>query len=662
MRVDTLRPGMSQGVYPERREANAGWLERAYVALAAWARRPHASRHAYLQRMAREIENAGVALRALSEARLREEGDLLRQALRREGLEEVFVIRAFALVREWAQRHTGQRHFDVQLMGGWVMLHGMVAEMETGEGKTLTTVLPACTAALAGIPVHVMTSNDYLVQRDAAAMGPVYRALGLTVGVITEALTPEARRAAYACDVTYGTSKQFAFDYLRDRLAMGRQGNRLRMQLDGLQEKASRCGRLLMRGLCFALVDEADSLLIDEARTPLIIAAPGHNAEQQQTYHEALRLAGQLQAGSDYQLDVSDHGVLLTGRGRARLTALTATLGGVWTGPRRSEERVCLALSALHVFIRDQHYLVKDGKIQIIDEHTGRLMADRSWSQGLHQMMESKEGCDLTGQNETLAQLSFQRFFRRYLRVGGASGTAAEVAGELRAVYGLAVVRIPTHRPVRRQCEDVRLFHREADKQAAVLARVRELVAQGRPVLVGTRSVAISERVSAALGAAGVPCQVLNANQDHDEAARIARAGAAGRVTVATNMAGRGTDISLGLEVAARGGLCVIASEPNESRRIDRQLFGRCARQGEPGSYALLVSLEDELFARHCPVLMRRVFALLTRDRPMTGKWVTFLLKAMQWRVERRQRRLRAAMLKQDQQVGERLGFTGRPD
>ncbi len=662
MRADSLRPGISHGLYPERRELQAGWLEQMLVKLATAVVHPEAGRRAILQRIVEEVARRGRVLSQAGDGGLREEGQALRRQLHREGLAEALIIRAFALARELADRHIGQRHFDTQLMGGWVMMHGMLAEMETGEGKTLTTVLPACTAALAGIPVHVMTSNDYLVQRDAAAMAPVYHALGLTVGVITEGLAAEARRAAYACDITYGTSKQFAFDYLRDRLVLGRDGNRLRLKLEGLHDTAPNRERLLLRGLCFALVDEADSLLIDEARTPLVIASPGHNSDQPRTYQDALRLAGQLRLESEFQIDGQDHSVRLTERGRTRLAELAAPLGGVWVGERRREEQVCLALSALHLFVRDRHYLVKDGKIQIIDENTGRLMADRSWGQGLHQMIESKEVCPVSSRNETLAQINFQRFFRRYLRLAGATGTAAEVAGELRAVYGLSVARIPTRRPSRRHGLGVHLYRSEADKWMAVLARAREGMAQGRPVLVGTCSVAASELLSARLAAAGVSCQLLNARQNQDEAARIARAGEAGRVTVATNMAGRGTDIPLGPEVAARGGLYVIASEPNEARRIDRQLFGRCARQGDPGSYELVCSLEDALFVRHCPALIRRWLALLVHGQPLTGGWARWLVSRVQCRVERHQRRLRAEMLKQDQRLGELLGFSGRPD
>ncbi len=320
--------------------------------------------------------------------------------------------------------------------------------METGEGKTLTATLPACAAALAGIPVHIVTVNDFLVMRDAAWMKPIYRFLGLTVGTITEGMTPDARRSAYACDITYGTNKQLVFDYLKDRLMLGRDARPMHLQIEGLHAEHARRSRLLLRGLCFVIVDEADSVLVDEARTPLIISNVGDASQEEQIYAEAITVARQLEMALDFSILPRDHDVAITDRGKRRMTELAEPFGGVWMGPRRRLELVKRALCALYLYQRDKQYLVRGGKIQIIDEYTGRVMADRSWERGLHQMIEAKEGCSITGQQETLARISYQRFFRRYLRVAGMTGTAREVAQELWAVYNLPVVTIPTNRPV----------------------------------------------------------------------------------------------------------------------------------------------------------------------------------------------------------------------
>jgi preprotein translocase subunit SecA len=563
-------------------------------------------------------------------------------------------------VRAVAAHRLGMAHFDVQLMGGWVLLHGMVAEMQTGEGKTLTATLPACTVALAGFPVHIVTVNDYLAQRDAELMGPVYQALGLTVGVIVQGMDPEARRAAYACDVTYCTNKELAFDYLKDRLTLGRRTSQVQLRVERLAERATPGRALLLRGLAYAIVDEADSVLVDEARTPLLISGGGQDAAIKDLYATALALASQLTPGQDFVLEGQERAVRLTAAGQDRLTALAHDTGGIWRGQRRREAFVLQALTALHVMRRDTHYLVQDGTVQIIDEFTGRIMPDRSWEHGLHQLMEAKEGCALTELHEPLARISYQRFFRRYLRLAGMTGTAREVRGELWSVYGLPVVTIPTNRPLQRSAAGTRVYPTAAAKWEAVVARMRHLHQQARPVLVGTRSVAASEHLSQLLHAVDLPHQVLNARQDRAEAQIVARAGAPGCITVATNMAGRGTDIHLGPGVAAHGGLHVIATEGHEARRIDRQLFGRCGRQGDPGSYELLAAWEDELITLHAGGLWRRLGGWCLR-RALVPSWVgPVLVRHAQRRAERLHARLRRDMLRMDEQLATALAFSGQ--
>jgi preprotein translocase subunit SecA len=653
-----LRPGVAQGCYPQRQEPAGSWLDRSVYTLAGWLLRRAWSPPRRGQHIVRLAKQHARTLAVLNDHQLGESTRELRGRLHYAGLTDELVGQSFALIREVADRTLDLRHFDVQLLGGWAMLHGMVAEMETGEGKTLTATLPACTAALAGIPVHIITVNDYLVTRDAAWMQPLYNTLGLTVGTITEGMDPSARRTAYTCNITYCTNKQLVFDYLKDRLTLGNQASQLRLQLERLYDPQARLDRLLLRGLCFAIVDEADSVLIDEARTPLIISRESATGEQQRLYEQALELASRLQGGVDYAVLERERHIELTDQGKAHLQILTRPWGGVWTGARRRQELVCQALTARQLFIRDKHYLVRDGKVQIIDEFTGRVMADRSWERGLHQLIEAKEGCAITGQKDTLARISYQQFFRRYLRLAGMTGTAQEVAGELWSVYRLRVVTIPTNRPLRRTHRPDQIFRTTAEKWAVIVARIRELQRQGQPILVGTRSVAASEHLSRLLTEAGLPHQVLNARQDQAEADIIARAGEPGRITVATNMAGRGTDIRLLADVAERGGLQVIATERHEARRIDRQLFGRCGRQGDPGSFEAIVSLEDEIVTRYCPPFLRRL---------ITGigctPWASGLIFTLaQHSAERHHAGMRRDLLKLDKQLGDMLAFSGRAE
>lgn len=588
----------------------------------------------------------------------------LRYVLKCEGQTDRLIARCFALVREAAGRAIGMRHFDVQLIGGWAMARGMLAEMETGQGKTLTATLPACAAALAGIPVHVVTANDYLVERDAQLMRPVYEALGLRVGAVRDGMDAEARRAAYACDITYCTGQQLVFDYLKDRLARGNSTSRLNLTLEKLDRGASGASRLLLRGLCYAIVDEADSVLIDEARTPLVLSRRSEARPQQEdVVPQALALAAELTAGVDFTVRKQRQELLITEPGKARLASLGGALGGLWDGPRRREALVEQALRALYLFERDKHYLVREGAVQIIDQNTGRIMPDRSWEHGLHQMIEIKEGCELTGQNQTLARISYQRFFRRYLKLSGMSGTLREVAGELWSTYGLDAVRVPPNRPSRRSFKPERVYMTASQKWKALVEAIREVHARGRPVLVGTCSVATSEHVGSLLTQAGLAHRVLNARQDRQEAEIIAQAGEAGRITVATNMAGRGTDIVLAPGVAERGGLHVIATERNEARRIDRQLFGRCARQGDPGSCEAILSLEDErtagIFSRPIRCLLSK---LIPSDCAVAGWLGSVLTAAPQRATERRHARLRRDLLELDEHLGNLLAFAGETE
>src|SRR5512134_2573855 len=656
-----LPPLASTAAYPEQAFERPGIVDRIADRLVAPAARRLQARKARDPAIVEAARQFAKEAEKLSDAGVKKAAAELQLVLRRDGFTVPAVAQSFALIREVAGRAVGMRHFDSQIRGGWIILNGMIAEMDTGEGKTLTATLPACTAALAGLPVHIISVNDYLTARDAETMGPVYKALGLTVGAVVNGMEPAARRAAYGADVTYCTNKELTFDYLRDRIALGSQVNRIQLSIARVAGGRGRSGQPVLRGLFFAIVDEADSVLVDEARTPLIISARSDQGPEREMYETALTLAGRMVAGQHYVIEGGERHVRVTPQGRETLAAVAGTLPVAFRGARRREELISQALVAMHVFKRDTQYLVRDEKVQIVDESTGRILPDRSWEQGLHQMVEAKEGVPLTSQQTSVARMTYQRFFRRYLRLAGMTGTAREIAPELWSVYRLPVVKVPTNRPVRRCDLGEAVYGTTAEKWRAVVARLRELNQTGRPVLVGTRSVGASEELSRLLAAAGLKHQLLNARQDKEEAEIVARAGQVGGITVATNMAGRGTDIKLAKGVDARGGLHVIATELHESRRIDRQLFGRAGRQGDPGAFEAIVSLEDELsrvYLKGVPLVLAR--RLVGDGRGLSQALLRKLVRYAQVRAEASHAAIRRELLTMDEQLGDLLAFSGK--
>ncbi len=649
-----------RGPYAQRELVRENWLDQLGSRCFGVFKRAVPQRDR--DRVVAAVDAHAARFAALSSAELTLEAARIGSRLREQGLVDAAVFECFALVRECAYRLLGRRHFDVQLYAGWVLVHGNAAEMATGEGKTLTATLAASTAALAGVPVHVITVNDYLVERDATALRPLYAALGLSVGTILEGMSLDQRRAAYACDITYCTNKELVFDYLKDRIALAGQPGPAKLQLERLYGSARSGAGLLMRGLHYAIIDEADSVLIDEARVPVIISRTADNREQTDFYRQASAVAAELVPDLDYVLDRRERRAMLTEHGQARIQELAPARSGVWALRSWREQGVVQAIVAKDLYQRDKHYLVVDDKICIIDEFTGRTMADRSWEMGLHQLIEAKENVTLTGEREPLAKISYQSFFRRYLKLAGMSGSLEEVAAELWNVYRLHTVTIPTHRPcARRRLRDRYLSTAEA-KWECVVARASTLHAAGRPVLIGTRSVATSEELSRHLSAHGLPHQVLNARQDAEEAAVVARAGLAGQITVATNMAGRGTDIVLDAAALAAGGLHVIATERHEAGRIDRQLFGRAGRQGDAGSCECVLCLEDELITGHARVWSRCLAWVWYRSAGTVPDWYgRMLFRFTQKRIERSHARLRRELTDLDERRSDMLAFAGKP-
>ena len=522
---------------------------------------------------------------------------------------------AFAVVREAARRTVGMRPFDVQLIGGIVLHEGKIAEMKTGEGKTLAATMPLYLNALTGRGCHLVTVNDYLARRDAAWMGPIYNFLGLSVGVIVHGLTDEERRAAYAADITYGTNNEFGFDYLRDNMKFA------------LED-------YVQREFHYAIVDEVDSILIDEARTPLIISGPSE--ESTDKYYRINQIIPGLRREKDYTIDEKARTVVLTEEGVARVEK-SLKVQNLYD-PRNIEllHHVNQALKAHTLFKRDVDYVVKNGEVLIVDEFTGRLMPGRRYSEGLHQALEAKEGVKIERENQTLASVTFQNYFRMYEKLAGMTGTADTEAAEFKEIYNLEVVVIPTNMPMIRTDHPDVIYRTEREKFEAAIEEIKELHRQGRPVLVGTISIEKSEKLSGMLSRQGVKHHVLNAKHHEREAEIIAQAGQRGAVTISTNMAGRGTDIKLGEGVAQLGGLHILGTERHESRRIDNQLRGRSGRQGDAGSSRFYLSMEDDLLrifgGERMGAIMDKIG--MEEGQPIESNLLTRQIEAAQRRVE----------------------------
>ena len=598
----------------------------------------------------------------LSDRKLREMAYQLRDrfCLGRDTTEDV--DQAFAVVREVAAREIGLRPFPVQVAGALAIQAGCVAEMATGEGKTLVATMPAVLAGWRGRGCHVVTANEYLAKRDAKWMAPVYKFCGLNVGCIEQGMAPAERKQSYNAQITYCTNKEVTADFLRDRLIIGRiQGLPSALLASIAGGPGVQIDRLVQRGLEHAIVDEADSVLIDEAVTPLIISGAGPNQDHVGAYVHAARFADGLSPSTEYRIDKRYREANLTQAGKQRLAELAEPVGGIWACARRREELTVQALIAREFFVRDKHYVIDNNKVMIVDEFTGRLMPDRTWRDGLHQAIEAKEGLEINLPKETYARISFQRFFRLYRKLSGMTGTVTENQAELWQFYHLPVIVIPTNRPCRRTVMEDRVFTTAVAKWRGVIDEVRRIHETGRPVLIGTRSVRASEYLSGLLAAEGFQHQVLNAVRHDQEAQIVASAGQKDRITVATNMAGRGTDIRLGAGVADLGGLHVVATERHEAGRIDRQLYGRCARQGDPGSAQAIMSLDDELMQQHA----RLTSAALARhyrnsDREISSVFSRSLVNRAQRKAERVALRQRRDVLRTDKWLDEHLGFAGR--
>ncbi|MFD1953961.1 preprotein translocase subunit SecA [Paenibacillus thailandensis] len=568
-----------------------------------------------LMRTVEEINGLEPQISALTDEQLRAKTDEFKARYEKDGDLDPILAEAFAVVREASKRVLGKRHYDVQLIGGMVLHEGKIPEMKTGEGKTLVATLAVYLNALTGKGVHVVTVNDYLAQRDSAEMGKIYEFLGLTVGCNLHGLTHEQKQAAYACDITYGTNNEFGFDYLRDNMVLYKE-------------------QMVQRPLNYAIIDEVDSILIDEARTPLIIS--GQAAKSTEIYYAADRFVSRLKEEEDYVIDVKLRNVNLTEAGVEK-TERAFQIDNLYDHAHvLLNHHIQQALKARYIMKRDVDYVVQDGEVIIVDEFTGRLMAGRRYSDGLHQAIEAKEQLKVQNESMTLATITFQNYFRMYRKLAGMTGTAKTEEEEFKRIYGLEVVQVPTNKPnIRKDLPDV-VYKSENGKFNAVVEEIVARHKNNQPVLVGTVSIENSERLSEMLKRRGVKHKVLNAKFHAEEAEIISHAGQAGAVTIATNMAGRGTDILLGEGVAELGGLHIIGTERHESRRIDNQLRGRAGRQGDPGSTQFYLSLQDDLMRRFgAENIMNMMDRLgLEEDQPIESRMITRAIESAQKRVE----------------------------
>jgi len=604
--------------------------------------------HAGMWQLVRRVDELAPAMEVLDDVALRRLGRSLAYRAKSGEPVDSLLIDSFAATREAGRRRLGMRHYDVQILAGAALVHGAILEMQTGEGKTLVATLPLVLYALAGRGAHLATVNDYLARRDAEWMQPIYEALGLKVGIVESQMDFDQRRKAYGCDVTYGTAKEFGFDFLKDRL-MNRE------MTDGRGDLAAALtgkvvggqARLLQRPYWFALVDEADNVLIDEARTPLIIASPPGEAQamEQALFRFAAEAALVLERDRDFEQDVQKQTCELLGRGRGRVRALDRPPELEPTSLLAIYDAVERALRARQFFNRDRQYVVREGKIVIIDEFTGRAAEGRTWRDGLHQAVEAKEKVEITVPSGHAARITIQDLFARWPHLAGMTGTIATSAREISRTYDVAVGVVPTHRPaIRRRLPPIVCANYQ-EKLERIVAEIVEMHAINRPVLIGTRSIDKSEDLSRLLTAAGLQHTVLNARHIAREAEIVAEAGQPGQITVSTNMAGRGTDIKLGEGVADLGGLHVICTELHDSARIDRQLVGRCGRQGDPGTWRQFVALDDEiLLAGFGPKRVKWVVAGLRSRLGGSGESLLRTFRRAQKRVEARHVRQRRVL------------------
>lgn len=645
---------------PERERVDYTWLDRGFLwfyrnIVFALLKNFHSD-----ARTAKQVINRSEQLASLSDAEFDEHRAAVHARLLREGIHHELVIESFALVREASGRSLGMRHHHTQIRASLILLRGMVAEMATGEGKTLAGTLASSTAAMAGVKVHVITTNDYLASRDCEEMQPLFEKLELKARPIVNEDSIDARQSAYAGDIIYTSNNELVFDYLKDSLVLEDRRSALDIHREVIDGRDNFTDKLMHQGLAFAIVDEADSVFIDESRTPLVISGGDIDMDDEEDFlRTIMEVAKSLIEKQHYQIDWQNRRIVILPEGLELAEEISVDMSTAWVNLIRRQQMLSQALSALHLFERDKHYIVVDEKIVIVDEYTGRPSGDRSWEGGLHQLIEIKESCPLTKPRKTLAKISYQNFFRKYFYLAGMTGTAKEVRGELLNVYGLKVSPVPLLRASKRKQLGYRVLPNQAEKEKAIVESAINNARSGRSVLIGTASVRQSEALAAAMDQLGQDYFLLTAKQDEEEADIVARAGTSGAITIATSMAGRGTDIKLDRKCSSEGGLHVIISELNDSARVDRQLAGRSARQGDPGSVEYILAYDDPLLQMYGGILLgslNNISSPLPLLRNTMGRW---LQRYCQWRLEKKHAAERRQTLKADERERKTLAFLG---
>lgn len=653
-------PGTATGSYPERKVAEPGFTTYLQRQGALMLDRLQPAPLKRYKQCSQRVEKLQAGFSRLSDSQLKLVAEDLRRNLRRHGLGSPHADKAMAIACEAVKRTTGLQPYPGQMMAARMMLDGCLAEMQTGEGKSFAITLTAICAALGGIFPHVITANDYLVERDAEATQKIAVRLGLTVGAALSGQEPAERSQAYRNDITFCTAREVVFDYLRDRLLPQHTGDSLRGRAKQLSHLSGEPAGKLLRGLSMAIIDEADSILLDEAVTPFVLSQPIENTVTADHYQLALEIATTLNAPDDYQIHQQLREIHVTDHGKNKVAAYCNKLPDLWQIERFREKLVQQALSALHLFELDRDYLIRDGEIHMIDAITGRLADGRKWSQGLHQLLELKESLDTTDELQQIGKMTYQRFFPRFLHLCGTSATLTEARGEFRHSYNLRVLDNPPRLHSQRAIGSPQLFTTQAEKWQSTLQQIQNIRAQQRATLAVVNSVADSQTLSQILQDANLPHTVLNARQDEEEAITIAAAGHPGQVTVATNMAGRGTDIKLTNAVVENGGLQVICCQQNSARRIDRQIQGRCARNGQPGGVEIILSLEDEMLSRYLPDSLKRLVSLFFSPKRALPALLARPLAALPQRLEEyRARQLRNALRRYDTQMRRLLSISG---
>ena len=661
MKYVTKQPLLSGGVV-EKNIIELNAFDKAIFSVLSTGKNLFSKVVSYDKYLTKKIILRSEALISMSDEELFQLLTVQRQWLCCNALDDKALIETFAIIREVSWRTLNMRHHHTQIRASIALLRGEVAEMATGEGKTLAATLAASTAALMGIPVHVVSVNDYLTERDAEEMRVLYEALGLRVGIIKHDMEMAERKVAYYCDITYCSNKELVFDYLKDRIARNNKLTNPAFQCE-LTSTPEAADTLMQRGYHFAIIDEADSIFVDEARTPLIISGEEKFGDTEENLlRTAMIIADDLTIGQHFEIN-EQGGVQLTPQGEKHLSENSTSYGGLWRSREYRESLINQALTAYHKYQLNKHYIINDdGEVQIVDAYTGRVTPGRSWGQGLHQMIEIKEGLELTKPRETKAEISYQNFFRKYFSLSGMTGTCFEVKKELRDVFRVDCSAIPLLKKSQRKRLKVNVDLTLTDKVNSITSYIQTLHESGVPVLVGTATVFASEALEKSFLSVGLPCQVLNAKQDKEEAAIIAQAGQYKAITIATGIAGRGTDIKLKEQAKKNGGLHVIITELQDSSRIDRQFYGRSARQGDPGNYSLMLSLEDDILMRVIQPSLRKTLVTLASLGVWRNKLGYFLLRLCQYRLEKLHYKQRIQLLASDIKRQRMLSFSGKSE